>query len=72
MELSMPGLKVGDPVRVLSGEFAGRKGRVQFILREDQLPLPISQPPRNIGVKLPGIRYIIPFAERELERIEER
>ena len=37
----MPGLKVGDPVEVLSGRFAGDKGVVQFILREDQLLSPV-------------------------------
>ena len=82
MELSMPGLKVGDPVEVLSGRFAGDKGVVQFILREDQLlsPVIICSPrvsfpleqPRNICVKLHNVANVVPFREDELERIEER
>lgn len=65
----MAELEVGDPVAVMSGEFAGAKGRVHFIFLPEQLPP--SEQPRNIGVKLRGIAHIVPFAEGELERIEE-
>jgi len=71
----MPELRVGDPVRVLSGEFAGDKGVVKFILREDQLPplmwQPQSERPQNIAVKLHNVANVVPFREDELERIEE-